>query len=186
MPRNVWTGIIMLENPNIMLLQIRYNNRLDNSVTSVECQCRDGTLSIEAACSLLLTVLLQALVPVAFLSKQPNFLLERNLLHQDEVMRKWSSCDVVLRGLPDLCQSATLPVCCNLFSCQLIVSSWHWKSQATSLADMPAVIIIPMALSHITQTSSNLIPGQRPIIDFQRFFFSFCAYNKKALELCAV
>ena len=33
MPRSVWTGIIMLENPNTMLLQIRYNSRLENSVT---------------------------------------------------------------------------------------------------------------------------------------------------------
>ena len=33
MPRSVWTGIIMLENPNLMLLHIRYNKRLDNSVT---------------------------------------------------------------------------------------------------------------------------------------------------------
>ena len=38
MPRHVWTGIIMLENPKVMLLQIRYNNRLDNFVTSAECQ----------------------------------------------------------------------------------------------------------------------------------------------------
>ena len=40
-------GIIMLENPKVTLLQIRYNNRLDNSVTSAECQRRDDTLSIE-------------------------------------------------------------------------------------------------------------------------------------------
>ena len=32
-PRSLWTGIIMLENPKVMLLQIRYYNRLDNSVT---------------------------------------------------------------------------------------------------------------------------------------------------------
>ena len=42
MPRTVWTGLIMLENPNVMLLQIRYNYKFDNSVTSVECQHRDG------------------------------------------------------------------------------------------------------------------------------------------------
>ena len=47
MLRSVWTGIIMFENPNVMLLQIRYNNRLDNSVTSAERQRRDETLSIE-------------------------------------------------------------------------------------------------------------------------------------------
>ena len=46
MLRSVWTGIIMFENPNVML-QIRYNNRLDNSVTSAERQRRDETLSIE-------------------------------------------------------------------------------------------------------------------------------------------
>ena len=33
MPHSVWTGIIMLENPNVLLLQIQYNNRLDDSVT---------------------------------------------------------------------------------------------------------------------------------------------------------
>ncbi len=33
MPRSVWTGIIMLENSNVTLLQIRYNNRLDDFVT---------------------------------------------------------------------------------------------------------------------------------------------------------
>ena len=47
MPRSAWTGIIMLENPKVMLLQIRYNNSLDNSVTSAECQLRDGKLSLE-------------------------------------------------------------------------------------------------------------------------------------------
>ena len=51
------------------------------------------------------------LVPVAFLSKRPNFRRERNLLRQDEVVRKWSSCSMVLRGLPDLGRSATFPVC---------------------------------------------------------------------------
>ena len=80
MPRIVLTTIIMLENPNIMLLQIRYNNRLDKSVTSAECQRRDDTFSIKEAGSLFLTVLSQTLMPVAFLSKQPNFQLERNLL----------------------------------------------------------------------------------------------------------
>ena len=33
--------------PNVMLLQIRYNNRFDNSVTSAECHLKDGPLSIE-------------------------------------------------------------------------------------------------------------------------------------------
>ena len=47
MPGSVWTDIIMLENAMVMLLQIRYNNRLDNYVTSAECQPRDGTFSIE-------------------------------------------------------------------------------------------------------------------------------------------
>ena len=37
----------MLQNPDAMLLQIQYNNRLDNSVTSAECQRRDGTLLIK-------------------------------------------------------------------------------------------------------------------------------------------
>ena len=64
-----------------------------------------------AACSLFLTVLSQTLVPAAFLCKRPNFRLERNLLHPDEVVRKRSSRGVVLRGLPDLGQSATFPVC---------------------------------------------------------------------------
>ena len=63
-----------------------------------------------AAYSLFLTVLSQTLVPVAFLSKRPNFRLERNLLHRDEVMGKRSSGGVVLRGLPDLGRSVTFPV----------------------------------------------------------------------------
>ena len=106
MPRSVWTGIIMLDNPIVMLLQIQYNNRLDNSVTSAECQRRDGTLSVER-CSLFLTVLSQTLVPIAVPSKRPNFRLERNLLRRDEVVRKRSSRGVVLRGLPDMGRSAT-------------------------------------------------------------------------------
>ena len=64
-----------------------------------------------ALCSLFLTVLLQTLVAVAFLSKRPNFRLERNLLRRDEVVRKRSSRDMVLRCLPDLGRSATFPVC---------------------------------------------------------------------------
>ena len=56
----------------------------------------------QAACSLFLTVLSQTLVPIAFLGKRPIFRLERNLLRRDEVVRKRSSCGVVLRGLPDL------------------------------------------------------------------------------------
>ena len=144
MPRNVWTGIIMLENPNIMLLQILNNNRLDNSITSAECQRRDGKLSIElrAAYSWLSC---HTFVPVAFLGNQRIFWLERNLLRRDEVLRKWSSSGVVLHSLPDLGLSATFPVCWNLFSSWLIVNSWLWKCRATSLADMPAVSI-PKAL----------------------------------------
>ena len=64
-----------------------------------------------AACSLFLTVVSQSLVPVAFLSKRPNFRRERNLLRQDKVVRNWSSRSVVLRGLPDLDQFVTFPVC---------------------------------------------------------------------------
>ena len=51
-----------------------------------------------------------------------------------------------------------------------------------SLAYMPAESI-PMALSRC----STVIPGRHGMtfdIDFQRFFSSFCAYDKKALELC--
>ena len=55
-----------------------------------------------AACSLFLTEMSQTLVPVAFLSKRPNLQLKRNLLLRDEV---------ALRGVPDLGQSATFPVC---------------------------------------------------------------------------
>ena len=44
---NVWMDIIMLQTPNVMLLQLQYDNRLDNSVTSEECQSMDGTFSIE-------------------------------------------------------------------------------------------------------------------------------------------
>ena len=98
-------------NPNVMLMQIWYNNRLDNSVTSAECQRRDGKLSIERRVALFLTVLSQILMPVAFLGKRPNFRLERNLLRRDEVVRKRSSRGVVLRGLPDLGRSATFTVC---------------------------------------------------------------------------
>ena len=101
-------------------------------------------------------------------------------------MKSWekSSCGVVLRGLPYLGRSAMFPVCWNLFSSWLIVDSWRWKCRATSIADMP-VESIPMALSHC----SNVIPGRHGMtfdIDFQRFFSSFCAYDKKALELCTV
>ena len=110
MPRTVWTGLIMLENPNIMLLQIRYNNRFDNSVTSVECQHGDVPFN-QAAYSLFLTVLSQTLLPIAFLGKRPIFQLERNLLRRDEVVRKHFSRGVVLRGLPDLGWSGTFPVC---------------------------------------------------------------------------
>ena len=123
MPHSVLTGIIMLENPNVMLLQY---NRLDNSVTSEECQGRDGTLSIERrvayswlSCRKLLC---QSVHSCAFLSKRPNFRLQRNLLHRDEVVRKRSSRGVVLRRLPDLGRSATFPVCWNLFSSRLIVA----------------------------------------------------------------
>ena len=49
---------------------------------------------------------------------------------------------------------------------------------------MPAVSI-PIALSRCSNVI-HVIPGRRPIIDFQRFFSSFCAYDKKALELCTV
>ena len=182
MLRSVWSGIIMMENPNVMLLQIRYNNRLNNSVTSAECHPTSGRYPFNrAACNLFLTVLSQTLVPVAFLSKQRNFRLERNLLRRDKVVRKPSSCGVVLRGLSDLGRSAMFPVCWNLFISRLIVNSWRWKCRATSLADMPAVSI-PMALSRC----SNVIPGRRPITDFQRFFSSSCAYDKKVLELCTV
>ena len=46
--------------------------------------------------SLFLTVLSQTVVPVAFLSKRPNFRLERN---RDEVVKKRSSRGVLLRDL---------------------------------------------------------------------------------------
>ena len=83
-----------------------------NSVTSAECQRRDGPLSIERRIAYSIPdCLSQTLVPVAFLSKRPNFRLERNLLRRDEVVRKRSSCGVVLRGLPNLGRSATFPVC---------------------------------------------------------------------------
>ena len=134
--------------------------------------------------SLFLTVLLQTVVPVAFLRKRHNFRLERNLLRRDEVVRKRSSRGVVLRGLPDLNRSATFPVCWILFSSRLIVDSWCWKCRATTLADMP-VVSIPIALSRC----SKVIPGRRGMtfdIDFQKCFSSFCAYDKKALELCTV
>ena len=174
MPHSECTGIIILGNPDVMLLKIRCNNRLGNSVTSAECQHRDGTISIERrvayprpSCR---TLLWQYL---AFHSKQPNFRLERNLLRRDEVMRKQSSCGVVLPCLPDLGRSMTFPVCWNLFSSQLTADSWRWKCRAMSLANMPAVSIL-IALSHC----SNVIQGF--------FFFSFCAYDKKALKLCTV
>ena len=64
-----------------------------------------------AVCSLFLTVLSQALVPEAFLSKRPNFRIEGNLLRRDEVVRKRSSRSAVLRGLPDIGRSATFPLC---------------------------------------------------------------------------
>ena len=121
-----------------------------------------------AACSLFLTVLSQTFVPVAFLSKRPNFGLNRNLLRRDEVVRKRSFRGVVLSGLPDLGPSATFPVCCNLFSCRLLADSWRWKRRATSLAGMPAVSI-PMALLRC----SYVIPGRREMtfdIAFQRSF----------------
>ena len=127
------------------------------------------------ACSLFLTVLLQTLVPVAFLNKRPNFRLERNLFCQDEVARKRSSRGMHLRNMPDMGRSAMFPVCSNLFSNPLIVNSWHWKCQATSLADMPAVSI-PMALSRC----SNVIPGWRGMTsDFQDFFPVFVLTIRK-------
>ena len=167
------TGIIMLENPNVMLLQTRYNNRFDNSVTLAECQRRNGTLSI----SLFLTALSQTLVPVAFLSQRSKFRLERNLLRRDEVVRKRYSCGVVLCGLPDLGRSVTFPVFfffffLNLLSSRLIVDSWRWKCRATSLADMSAVSIL-MALSRC----SNVSPGRRGMTfytDFQIRKLSNC------------
>ena len=168
MPRSVCTGIIMLENPNIMLLQIRYNNRLDNSVTSAECQRRDSTLSIER-CVAYSWLSCRTLVSLAFHGKEPNFWLKRNLLLQDEVMRKWSSRGLVFRGLPDLGQSAMFLVCWNLFSSWLTVDSWRWKCRAMSFADMPAVSI-PMALSRCPN-----VMEWRFDVDFQRLLTSFCA-----------
>ena len=63
----------------------------------------------------------------------------------------------------------TFPVYWNLFNSQLIVDSWWWKCRAMSLADMPAVSI-PMVLSCCSNVI-HVIPSQRPITDFQRFFF---------------
>ena len=102
-------------------------------------------------------------MPVAFLSKRPNFRLERNLLSRDEDVRKRSSSGMVLRVQPDLGLSVTFPVCRNLFSSRLIVDPWRWKCRATSLADMSAVSI-PMALSRC----SNVIHVIQ-IIDFLFF-----------------
>ena len=72
--------------------------------------------------SLFLTLLSQTLVPGAFLSNQPNFQLERNLLRQDEAVIKRSSSGGVLRGLPDLGKSVTFPVYWNLFNSRLNVN----------------------------------------------------------------
>ena len=52
---------------------------------SPECQRRRHAFN-RAASSLFLTVLSQTLVPVAFLSKRPNYRLERNLLREGEVV----------------------------------------------------------------------------------------------------
>ena len=71
---------------------------------------RQRNVSVGTACSLFLTVLSQTLVPVAFLSKRPNFRLKRNLMRRDEVVRKQFSRGAVLRGLPGLGRSATFPV----------------------------------------------------------------------------
>ena len=71
---------------------------------------RNANAFNRAAYSLFLTVSSQTLAPVAFLSKGPNFRLERNLLRRDEV-RKRSSRSVVLRRLPDLGRSATFQIC---------------------------------------------------------------------------
>ena len=89
-----------------------------------------------AACSLFLTVLSQTLVPVAFLSKRPNFRLERNLLRRDKVVRKQSSRGVVLRGLPDLGRSATFPVYWNLFSSRLIHGGESRDTTTTTMTDI--------------------------------------------------
>ena len=118
-------------------------------------------------------------MPVAFLSKRPNFRLERNSLRRDEVVRKRSFRGAVLRGLPDLGRSQFAEICSVVD-----LLSWRWKCRATSLADMPAVNI-PMALSH-AQTSFTSLQADVPSLIFKDFFSSFCAYDKKALELSTV
>ena len=152
-----------------MLLQIRYNKRLDNSVTS-------------EACSLFLTVLSQTLVPEAFLSKRPNFRLERILLRRDEVVRKRSSRGAVFAVCliwvgPRRSQFAEICSVVDLLSIRDV-------GNAEQRPDMPAVSI-PMAVSRCSNVI-HIIPGRRPIIDFQRLFSNFCAYDKKALEQCTV
>ena len=88
----------------------KYGTTTGSIILSRQQKANVGTARFQA-CSLFLTVLSQTLVPAAFLKKRPNFRLERNLLDRDEVVRKWSFCGVVLRGLPDLGRSATFPVC---------------------------------------------------------------------------
>ena len=89
----------------------KYGTTTGSIIPSRQRNANVGMAFNRASCSLFLTVLSQTLVPVAFLSKRPNFRLERNLLCRDEVVRKRSSCGVVLLGLPDLGRSATSPVC---------------------------------------------------------------------------
>ena len=101
MPRTVWTGLIMLENPTLCCC--KYGTTTGSIIPSHQSNANVGMDAFnQAACSLFLTVLSQTLVPIAFLGKRPIFRLERNLLRRDEVVRKRSSCGVVLRGLPDL------------------------------------------------------------------------------------
>ena len=121
----------------------------------------------QASCSLFLTVLSQALVPVAFLSKRPNFRPERNLLRWDEVVRKQSS-----RGI-------VYPICL------IWVGPRHsWFAEICSVVDLLLICGVGNAKQHLLPTCHTdgsltlLKRHSRPMWNdawhwFSRFFVQF-------------
>ena len=176
----------MLESPNVMLLQIWYNNRLDNSVTSAECQRIDGRHAFNrSACSLYPTVLSQTLVSVAFLSKRPNFRLERNLSRRDEVLRKRSSLSVWFYAVcliwvgPQRSQFAEICSGVDLLSIRGVGNA---EQRLLPTCQRRAY----RWLSRVAQTSFTSFQVDVPSLIFKHFFQFVFAYDKKALELCSV
>ena len=126
-------GIIILEDPNIILLQIQYNNRHDNSITSAECQLRDASWHTfsQAACSLFsdcpVAKSCASSIPqeMTKLSTRKKFIASRRSREKTVFPRRgftWSACSGLLWDAPSVLKSVQLSTYCRLVALELQIN----------------------------------------------------------------